>query len=169
MNIANLSRSSRIRIAQTLVGAQFLSLGAMGVVAITRVTSRSHSYLAFEVGAILFGIMAIGAAGIALRPSMRVSPIPKVDSPLIEIGIYKRVRHPMYLGTILIGFGVAGYADSWFSWLFEAVLIINLNIKARFEDALLREIHPESVRYQMQVSRILPCLGASCRTHCSTH
>ena len=169
MNIANLSRSSRIRIAQTLVGIQFLSLGAIGVVAITRVTSRSHSSLAFEVGAILFGIIIIGAAGIALRPSLRVSPIPKVDSPLIEIGIYKRVRHPMYLGTILIGFGLAGYTDSWLSWFFEAILIVNLNIKARFEDALLREIHPESVLYQMQVSRILPCLGASCRTRCSTN
>ena len=126
--------TGRIRIAQTLVGIQFLALGALGVVAITRATSLSHSYLVFEVGAILVGIIIIGAAGIALRPSLRVSPIPKVDSPLIEIGIYKRVRHPMYLGTILI-----------------------------------REIHPESVRYQMQVSRILPCLGASCRTHCSTN
>ena len=169
MNIANLSRSSRIRIAQTLVGIQFLSLGALGVVAITRATSLSHSYLAFELGAILVGIIIIGAAGIALRPSLRVSPIPKVDSPLIEIGIYKYVRHPMYLGTILIGFGVAGYADSWLSWLFEAILIVNLNIKARFEDALLREIHPESVRYQMQVSRILPCLGGSCRINCSNN
>ena len=167
MNISNIQRESRARIAQTLVGIQFLSLGGIGIVAITRVTSGSHSYLLFEVGAILFGTLIIGAAGMALRPSLRISPIPKPDSPLIEIGIYKRVRHPMYLGTILIGFGVAGYADSWLSWLFEAILIINLNIKARFEDALLREIHPEWLRYQMQVSRILPCLGGSCRTHCS--
>jgi protein-S-isoprenylcysteine O-methyltransferase Ste14 len=72
----------------------------------------------------------------------------------------------MYLGVILIGFGLAGFADSSLAWVIEIVLIVDLNIKARFEDALLREIHPDSIHYQLHVSRLLPCLGNSCKAQC---
>ncbi len=168
MNIEKLSRSRRAHLAQLLVGVQFLSLFVIAFIVLARVNSQQHSYLTFELGSFAVGLLIIASAAVALRPSLRVSPIPKTDSPLIEVGIYKLVRHPMYLGVILIGFGAAGYADFWLSWLFGAILVINLNIKARFEDALLLEIHPESVHYQAHVSRILPCLGGSCRTNCAT-
>ena len=156
----------RQRLARALVAIQFLMLSTIGIVALTEADKGPHNYLAFEIGSLACGLLVIGSAGWSLRPSLRVSPIPKPDAPLIQTGIYKYARHPMYLGVILIGFGMAGYADSWLSWASEFILIINLNIKARFEDALLLEIHPQSLHYQLHVSRILPCLGGSCRSNC---
>ena len=153
-------------LARTLVAIQFLMLSIIGIVALTKVQKGPHRYLAFEIGSVALGLIVIGAAGWSLRPSLRVSPIPKADAPLIQTGMYRYVRHPMYLGVILIGFGMAGYADSWLGWTSELILIINLNFKARFEDALLLKIHPQSLHYQLHVSRILPCLGGSCRTNC---
>jgi protein-S-isoprenylcysteine O-methyltransferase Ste14 len=129
--------------------------------------TSKHAYLFVELSSILLGAIVIASAGYSLRPSLRISPIPKPDSPLIESGIYKRVRHPMYLGVILIGFGLSGFSDSLSAWILEIALITVLSIKARFEDALLLEIHPESLHYQMHVSRIMPCMGASCKTSCS--
>jgi protein-S-isoprenylcysteine O-methyltransferase Ste14 len=85
---------------------------------------------------------------------------------MIQSGIYSRVRHPMYLGVILIGASFAGFANSTLAWILEILLMVNLNIKARFEDALLRAEHPESMHYQLHVSRIMPCLGGSCRSNC---
>ena len=166
LNVEKLSVATRDAIAKTLVAIQFFMLAAIAIVGITKVHAKAHTYLGMEIGLVALGLLIIASAGFALRPSLRISPIPKDNSPLIENGIYRRVRHPMYLGVILIGCGMAGYADSWISWILELVLIIDLNIKARFEDALLREIHPESMHYQMHVSRILPCMSGSCRTNC---
>jgi len=142
-------------------------LAIIGILGIANFHTPTHTYPGIEIGAALIGLAIIASAGISLRPSLRISPIPKEDSPLIETGIYRRVRHPMYLGVILLGFGMAGYANSTIAWVLELILIIDLNIKARFEDALLLEIHPESLHYQLHVSRILPCLGGSCRSNCA--
>ena len=158
--------AARVQIARALVAIQFLLLAIIGISALSKVSGSTHSYLGLETGAVLLGGLVIAIAGISLRPSLRISPIPKSDAPLIATGIYRWVRHPMYLGVILIGFGLAGYADGILSWIMEAALILDLNIKARFEDELLREIHPESIHYQLHVSRLIPCVGGSCRTTC---
>lgn len=168
MNFENLSTERRFLLAMTLVSIQFLILGIIGVDCLTRVSNSQHSYLAMEIVSISLGIVIISSAALVLRPSLRISPIPKSNAPLIASGIYRYVRHPMYLGVILIGFGMAGYANSALAWIMEILLILDLNIKARFEDALLREIHPESVHYQLHVSRLLPCVGGSCRSNCIT-
>ena len=159
--------AARVPIARALVAIQFLLLAIIGISALSKVSGSTHSYLGLEAGAVLLGGIIIAIAGISLRPSLRISPIPKSDAPLIATGIYRCVRHPMYLGVILIGFGLAGYADGIFSWILEVALILDLNIKARFEDELLREIHPESIPYQLHVSRLIPCVGRTCRSNCS--
>ena len=166
MTFPSFSISSRILLARVLVGIQFVLLFFLGVIGLVNISKPHHNYLAVEIGAIVLGLLIIVAAGFSLRPSLRISPIPKENAPLIESGIYRRVRHPMYLAVILIGFGMAGYSDSLIAWILELALIIDLNVKARFEDALLLEAHPESFHYQMHVSRILPCMGASCKTSC---
>ena len=166
MNFSSLSLASRMVLARVLVGIQFVLLFFLGVIGLINISKPHQNYLAAEIGSIVLGLLILVAAGFSLRPSLRISPIPKENSPLIESGVYRRVRHPMYLGVILIGFGMAGFSDSTFAWILEVILIVDLNIKARFEDALLLEAHPESFHYQMHVSRILPCMGASCKTTC---
>lgn len=167
MRFLSLSPIRRILLARVLVITQFAILFGLGVIGIHNISKPNHDYLAAEGGSIIIGFLVIAAAGYSLRPSLRISPFPKANSPLIESGIYHRVRHPMYLAVILIGFGMAGFSDSGLAWILEALLIVDLNIKARFEDALLLEAHPEALHYQMHVSRILPCMGMSCKTSCA--
>ena len=116
-----------------------------------------------------FGIATLAFAFFALRPSLRVSPIPRDGAPLIVRGIYKYVRHPMYLALLSIGLAFAANASNVIGWVLYLALIIVLNIKASFEDSLLRELHPEAVHYQMHTSKILPCLGGSCRDNCGVN
>lgn len=87
----------------------------------------------------------------ALRPSLRVSPIPKPGSPLIVVGIYKWFRHPMYIGVLLIGFGMMLNNLNWASIVIFMFLTINMITKANYEDELLRERHPSAVDYQKKV------------------
>ena len=156
-----------LRKANFLVASQFLCLGALFLLVLLNRQPRSSADLLAEGLFILGGGVVILTAAASLKPSLRVSPIPKPGSPFIASGIYKYLRHPMYLGVILVGLGMAGAGNSSVSLIFIALLIITLNIKAKFEDRLLLEIHPEVFHYQMHTSKILPCLGGSCRDDCT--
>ena len=155
-----------LRKANFLIGSQFSLLGALILLAILNGGRRSSGDLLAEGLFIAVGGLIVVVAAISLKPSLRVSPIPKPDSPFIVTGIYKYTRHPMYLGVILIGLGLAGAGNSNTSLFFEALLILTLSVKANFEDRLLRAIHPEVFHYQLHTSKILPCLGGSCRDNC---
>ena len=149
--------------ARILVALQFTLLGSL---LLDSHFSSNTTYYPATTFLMFFGFATLTFAFFALRPSLRISPIPKDGSPLIARGIYKYVRHPMYLGLLSIGLALAANASNTVGWILYIVLMITLNTKANFEDRLLREIHPESMHYQMHTSKILPCLGGSCRTNC---
>ena len=109
--------------------------------------------------ATFFTVVAIAifiAAYLALKPSLRISPIPKPGAALIVIGIYKWFRHPMYLGVLLIGAGFLLNNLNIASTIIWIILLINMIIKARYEDELLLIRHPEARIYQ---SRTLGLMG----------
>jgi len=81
------------------------------------------------------------AAFIALRPSVRVSPIPKPGAPLITAGIYKWISHPMYFAVVLFG---TSMFISHITFLTASVLIslvMVLKTKASSEEVMLEKIH----------------------------
>ena len=96
----------------------------------------------------IFAILILLMALIDLRPSLRVSPIPMEGAPLITKGIYRWFRHPMYLSVTLFGAGMALNNLNWITISIWFALLATLIVKARFEDRLLLEIHPEASRYQ---------------------
>jgi protein-S-isoprenylcysteine O-methyltransferase Ste14 len=92
---------------------------------------------------------------LALRPSLRVSPIPKPGAPLITVGIYKWFRHPMYLGVLMFGAGMLIKNLNLISLLIFIALSINMVIKANYEDELLRNRHPNALEYQQKIIGLL--------------
>ena len=150
--------------AKILVTLQFSLLGSL---LLDSHFSSNTTYFPAATFLVFLGFATLTFAFFALRPSLRISPIPKEGAPLIARGIYKYVRHPMYLGLLSIGLALAANSSNSAGWILYLVLMITLNVKANFEDGLLREIHPESMHYQMHTSKILPCLGGSCRENCS--
>jgi len=149
--------------AKILVTLQFALLGGL---ALSSHFSTNTTYFPATTFLMIFGFIVLILAYFALRPSLRISPIPKSGAEFISRGIYKYVRHPMYLGLLSIGMALAANASSAIGWILYLMLMVTLNVKANFEDRLLREIHPESFHYQIHTSKILPCLGGSCRDTC---
>jgi protein-S-isoprenylcysteine O-methyltransferase Ste14 len=94
-------------------------------------------------------------AYLALRPSLRVSPIPKPGAPLITVGIYKWFRHPMYLGVLLFGLGMLLNNLNLISIATYVVLGANMVVKANYEDQLLRARHSNAIVYQQRVFGLL--------------
>ena len=149
--------------AKMLVTLQFALLGGL---ALASHFSTNTTYFPATTFLMIFGFIVLTFAYFALRPSLRISPIPKNGAQFVSRGIYKYVRHPMYLGLLSIGMALAANASSAIGWILYLMLMVTLNVKANFEDRLLREIHPESFHYQIHTSKILPCLGGSCRDRC---
>ena len=88
-------------------------------------------------------------AYVALKPSLRISPIPKPGAALIVNGIYRWFRHPMYVAVLLLGAGLLLDNFNLASTIMWIILLINMVIKARYEDELLLIRHPEARIYQM--------------------
>jgi len=98
-------------------------------------------------------------AGINLGRSLTANPVPLEKAKLKTTGLYAVVRHPIYLGLILIGLAMSVKANSLLSYLLLALLILLLNFKARFEEQMLNAKFTEYAAYATRVGRLFPGIG----------
>ena len=76
---------------------------------------------------------------------------------LVKDGLYKHVRHPLYLGEILRNFGFVMIFSSVYGVLFVAVGTIFLLYRIRIEEKMLVEAFGEDYKeYQRNTKRIIP-------------
>ena len=68
-------------------------------------------------------------------------PQPHATNELVTHGIYRRLRHPLYLSLMLFAAGWAIWRQSWPSLLATAILIFILRRKAAHEERLLGRRH----------------------------
>jgi protein-S-isoprenylcysteine O-methyltransferase Ste14 len=140
--------------ARFLVSAQFGLLGLLLLAKGERIKTFSwleNVVLYFY----LLGSLILFFAYLALRPSLRVSPIPREGAPLIVRGIYQWIRHPMYVGVLFIGAGLAIRNLSYLSIGLWFLLFAVLAVKAKYEDDLLLKAHEDALQYQQRVRGIL--------------
>jgi protein-S-isoprenylcysteine O-methyltransferase Ste14 len=75
-------------------------------------------------------------------------------------GLYRYVRHPSYLGLILVFFAVGLHSRNWLSFVIAVVptaaaLVYRIHVE---ESALIRAFGEEYLVYSKQVSRLIPGL-----------
>jgi len=76
-----------------------------------------------------------------LGPNLSPWPQPLATNKLVTHGIYRRLRHPLYLSLILLAVGWAIWRQSWPSLLATAILLFILRRKAAHEERLLGRRH----------------------------
>jgi len=107
---------------------------------------------------ILFGLgllFAVGGVSVLGR-NRTIFPRPGADSCLIQNGVYRVVRHPVYTGVALLA---TAWAVGWGSWPtgFAALaLFVFLCLKSVREEVWLRGRFPEYADYARRVRRIVP-------------
>jgi protein-S-isoprenylcysteine O-methyltransferase Ste14 len=113
-------------------------------------------------GAILLigGLVLLVAAQLEMGSSWRIGIDEGATPGLIDTGLFRFCRNPIYLGLLVI---IAGYVAllptpiSLLMWV-GAYLVIRLQIRA--EEAYLRRIYGDTYHaYAHRVGRLLPSIG----------
>jgi len=110
------------------------------------------------IGQILFysGIVIAIWAAILLGPNLTPLPKPKPSGQLIQTGLYKLVRHPIYLGVILVSFGWAGIEQTIYTLVLAFILLIFFDLKSRQEERWLTQKFSEYAEYKMTTKKLIP-------------
>lgn len=109
-------------------------------------------------GAALFGVgvLAYRLGGRALGEALSPFVEPRDGSALVTAGLYRWVRHPMYLGQAAIAVGAPlTLGCRWTLVLTVAVLIV-LAVRVVLEEGALARTFPEYSRYAAKSKRLVP-------------
>lgn len=108
-------------------------------------------------GALILAGVALGYRGIRdLDRSLSPLPRPRDTAVLIQDGVYRRLRHPIYAGLILLALGWGLLTASWLSIGLAVALALLLDLKARREEVWLRERYPGYVGYAAHTRKFVP-------------
>lgn len=116
----------------------------------------------FVLFAVLVGIagMAIAILGFfGLGPALTASPIPRENASLVTGGVYGLARHPIYTGLMIGGLALAMLGASFWHLALWIALVSLLAGKARWEERMLLDEHPDYAEYAARVGRFLPGIG----------
>ncbi|MFX0066590.1 MAG: methyltransferase family protein [Candidatus Hermodarchaeota archaeon] len=79
------------------------------------------------------------------------------DHKLVKDGVYKYIRHPLYLGEIMRNFGFVLFLSSIFGILVMGLAMVILLFRIPIEERMLIEAFGEEYRdYQKQTKKIIP-------------
>jgi protein-S-isoprenylcysteine O-methyltransferase Ste14 len=137
-------------------------VAGMGVI-VWDMARQQESLFVFSVqnfvGAALFviGFTILLVAQITLRHSYSSTLVIREDHQLITHGVYRFIRHPIYLGNILVFIGIALYASSLYGLLVMSALIPVFLNRIRMEERLLTEEFGDEYRtYKEATSKLIP-------------
>lgn len=85
------------------------------------------------------GIIISLASVVTLNKNLSPFPTPKPGAELIQSGIYKYIRHPIYLGILFFTFGFSIYSENTLRLLIFFTLLILFGLKATYEEKLLQD------------------------------
>ncbi|GIL58870.1 hypothetical protein Vafri_13837 [Volvox africanus] len=108
--------------------------------------------------ALTTGLVFIATAIFNLGRSISPLPEPRKKHQLVVSGIYGYVRHPMYGGLLLAGFGLAVLTRNETRLAILALLWWVLENKVAVEEKALAARYPEYAEYKAKVKKLFPFL-----------
>ena len=95
-------------------------------------------------------------AAFHLGKNLTPLPKPKDNAELVQAGLYRWVRHPIYFGVIVLSLGWGLIQQSTLVWLYVLIIAIFFDIKSRKEEQWLVEQFPAYTDYQGRVRKLIP-------------
>ncbi|MGQ9888517.1 MAG: methyltransferase family protein [Aggregatilineales bacterium] len=154
--------NNRQTFALGLVVVQFTLLGALAISLLLLppdyvLWAQQLGFVAVFVG-ITIAALAIFTHLNINRALVSVSPEPNPQLKLVKTGLYRCIRHPIYLGVMLAA-GGAALAHGHIVGLFLALALVGFfGLKAQFEENWLMRVYPDYAEYRAHTRRFLPAL-----------
>ncbi len=139
----------------TLVSIQFALLGTIGV-DVVRARRLGGILGVVGIAAIAGGTTFIALASRLLGRRLRAHPAPHPEAVLRTDGVYGVVRHPIYLGLLLLATGGLLIARTRRALVAVAMLAALLHMKSDLEEEMLAERFPDYDLYAARVPKIVP-------------
>ena len=99
----------------------------------------------------------VGIAGVAsLGRNLTPLPRPLKNTKLVQNGIYRFMRHPLYTAVMTASVGWSLLRASWLALAFAFGLAAFLDAKARREESWLRHQFLEYQEYEKRVRKFMP-------------
>ena len=130
-------------------------------VALSALVGLSESTASYIAGGVLLavGVLFLVDSGRRLGRSLTPFPAPVPGGELRTEGVYALVRHPMYLGGILVALGWSVLFESVVGVVLTAALVVFFAFKSRHEERRLEETYPGYAEYRRRTPRrFLPFL-----------
>jgi protein-S-isoprenylcysteine O-methyltransferase Ste14 len=111
-------------------------------------------------GALLFGagVILYRIAGRTLGDALSPFIEPREAAPLVTAGLYRFLRHPMYLSEVLIAVGAPLTLGSRHVIVLVVPAVLVLLVRILREEEALARTFPEYSRYAARTKRIVPFL-----------
>ncbi len=93
---------------------------------------------------------------LALGRNLTPFPKPTARTELVQHGIYRLMRHPLYTSVFCAAVGSSLIFHSWPAVVASAVLGVFFDAKARHEEHWLRQQFPDYGNYELRVRRFIP-------------
>jgi len=146
------------RTAWVLVAAQFALIGIIVLLPDrTDWPVPSGLLLVGTVGS-WAGIAVMIVASLGLGRGLTAAPLPNTHAKLRTGGLYRLVRHPIYTGLLLFTLAQVAASGSVLVALAGLLLVVLINVKARWEEARLAERFVEYPDYARRTPRFVPSL-----------
>lgn len=104
----------------------------------------------------ILGLLLSLAAALNLGANLTPLPCPKDDAQLIQLGFYRFVRHPIYSGVLLVGFGWLLIYPYALILLYVIALTIFFEFKIKLEERWLLDKFPAYAEYCKKVKKLIP-------------
>jgi protein-S-isoprenylcysteine O-methyltransferase Ste14 len=154
------SKDRLSRLVLIVTGNLFTFLGVY--IALTKAIGNlwwGNAFLrCFSIMLIIIGLIIRWVAVATLKQQFTVNVAIVQNHQVVDNGIYHYVRHPAYVGTLLLYLGLALYFGNWISFviIFSPNLLAHLYRIAIEEKALKAYFGQEYIDYAAKTKRLIP-------------
>ena len=146
-------------IGNLLVLGQFLFIGILFLTPAENSLVLSPEFTTVLALLSLTGVLVLMVSFVNLGKSLTANPVPLDNATLKTSGLYSVVRHPIYLGLIMLAVSAAVQKGGWIHVASAIALLVLLSFKARFEERMLLAKFDGYAAYAAKVGRMIPFLG----------
>jgi protein-S-isoprenylcysteine O-methyltransferase Ste14 len=132
------------------------------IMASTKIGRIYHWNILFAIGSFLaiIGVIIRITSILTLKQQFTYT-VTKIDNhELIETGLYKKIRHPGYLGQLIIFLGISTCLSNWISILLMMIPVLlgylnRINVEEKF---MIKHLGQKYLDYRKRTKRLIPVI-----------